>query len=72
MVAVKVWGASLRGKKVRVNCDNTTAVAAMNLARLHNKFSQAIMREISYWVQKPFLEAHNYGTLQNLAMLRIA
>ena len=49
MVAVKVWGSSLRGKKVRVNCDNTTAVAAMNLARLHNKFSQAIMREISYW-----------------------
>ena len=49
MVAVKIWGHQLRSQKLKIHCDNTTAVAAMNLARLRNKHMQACMREIAYW-----------------------
>lgn len=49
MVAIKLWKDKMRGVRARVQCDNTAAVAAMNLARMHNKFTQQCMREITYW-----------------------
>lgn len=49
MAAIKVWWKQLKGERFKINCDNTSAVAAMNNARMHNKFSQACMREIAYW-----------------------
>lgn len=49
MVALKVWSQQLRAERFRIHCDNTTAVAAMNLSRMRNKNVQACMREIAYW-----------------------
>ena len=49
MVAIKLWKDRMHGVRVRIQCDNTTAVAAMNLARMHNKFTQKCMREITFW-----------------------
>ena len=48
MVAVKVWGHQLRGECFEVLYENTVAVAAMNMARMHSSFAQACMREIAY------------------------
>lgn len=49
VVAVKLWGPSWRGERFKVLCDNTVAVAAMNMARMHSPVAQACMREIAYW-----------------------
>ena len=48
MVALKIWSAQLKAERFKIHCDNTTAVAAMNLSRVRNKNLQACMREISY------------------------
>ena len=49
MLAVKVWAKHLKAERFRIHCDNTTAVAAMNLTRMRNRHVQACMREIAYW-----------------------
>ena len=49
MVAIKVWGRALKSYRIKVQCDNTTAVAAVNMATLRNKHMQACMREIAFW-----------------------
>ena len=48
MVALKVWASQLRSERFRIHCDNTTAVAAMNLSRVRNRHIQACMREIAF------------------------
>ena len=48
MVALKVWAGSLKAERFRIHCDNTTAVAAMNLSRVRNRHVQACMREIAF------------------------
>ena len=48
MVAIKIWGPQLKGSRFRMQCDNTVAVAAMNMARIRCRAAQALMREISY------------------------
>lgn len=49
MVAIKLWKDQLKGNRIRVQCDNTTAVAAMNKARMRTTFAQRCMREIAFW-----------------------
>lgn len=49
MVAIKLWGTNLKGHRFEMQCDSSVAVAAMNLARIKDPFSQAIMREIVFW-----------------------
>ena len=48
MVALKLWASQLKTERFRMHCDNTTAVAAMNLSRVRNPNVQACMREIAY------------------------
>ena len=48
MVALKVWAGQLRAERFKIHCDNTTAVAVMNLIRVCNSHVQACMREIAY------------------------
>ena len=52
MVAIKLWGSHLAGERLRMYCDNTVAVAAMNQARVRNGNLQKCMREIAYWLAR--------------------
>lgn len=52
MVAIKLWGAQLKGERLRMYCDNTVAVAAMRQARVRNPNLQKCMREITYWLSR--------------------
>ena len=49
MAAIKLWGATLKGQRFRIHCDNMVAVNVMNNTRSRNRFMQACMREIAYW-----------------------
>jgi hypothetical protein len=40
VVAIKTWGHTLQGKRIKVWCDNSAAVAVINLGRGHNSSMQ--------------------------------
>jgi hypothetical protein len=48
VVALKVWGYKLRGKRMLVKCDNQTSVAVVNSGRAKDKFLQDCLRELAY------------------------
>lgn len=49
VVAVKTWGNSLKGKKVVVNCDNSTSCRVLNTGFSRDSFLQSCLREICYF-----------------------
>ena len=52
MVAIKRWYGSLGASRFQINCDNSTAVRAMDLQYIRNDNVQACMREIAFWCAK--------------------
>ena len=46
VVAVKVWGNSLKGKNILLHCDNSTTVTVVNKGYARNQFTQACLREL--------------------------
>ncbi len=48
VVALRVWGAGFAGFRIKLGCDNTSSVAALNEARIHNVQMQSYMREIAF------------------------
>ena len=49
VVAVKMWGFALKGKKVVVNCDNSTSCKVLNTGFSRDSFLQSCLREICYF-----------------------
>ncbi|MEW8547203.1 MAG: reverse transcriptase domain-containing protein, partial [Candidatus Thiodiazotropha sp.] len=49
VVAVKIWGSALKGKKVVVNCDNSTSCRVLNTGFSRDCFLQSCLREICYF-----------------------
>ena len=49
MVAVKLWWGGLKGRRFKINCDNSTALLAMGHSRVKNLRIQDIMREMAFW-----------------------
>ena len=52
LIAVKVWGHELSGKKLILKCDNQAVVAVINNGRSRNLFLQEAMRELLYMCAK--------------------
>ena len=52
VVALKVWGDSLKGCRIRLMCDNQTSVIVMNAGRSRDKFLQSCLRELCYLAAK--------------------
>ena len=48
VVAIKVWAPKLKGKRVKVWCDNITAVQALRTGKAKNCNSQALLREMAF------------------------
>ena len=48
VVALKVWRSFLRGKKMIVNCDNSTSCKVINSGYSRNEFLQTCLREICF------------------------
>ena len=48
IIAVRAWGAQLRGCKVLLQCDNESVVMVLNHGRSRDLFLQAGMREMVY------------------------
>ena len=48
VVALKLWGPFLKGKRFKVLCDNQTSVYVLNSGRCRNYFLSACLREIAY------------------------
>ena len=48
VVAVKVWGRSLKGKKVLILCDNMSSCNLINKGLSRDKFHHSCLREICY------------------------
>ena len=48
VMALKLWGPSLRGLKFVIRCDNQTTVAVINKGSAHEEFLQACAREIAF------------------------
>ena len=49
VVAVKLWGPQLTGKKLVINCDNKSSVLLLNSGSSRNSFSQSCLREICFF-----------------------
>lgn len=49
VVCIKLWGQSLRGKKIVINCDNSSSVAVINSGKARAHFMQACLREVSWF-----------------------
>ena len=49
VVAVKMWGFALIGKKVVVNCDNSTSCKVLDTGFSRDSFLQSCLREICYF-----------------------
>lgn len=47
-VGVKTWGSSLRGKRLRIFCDNQATVAVINSGRTRDNFMLKCMRELAF------------------------
>ena len=67
MVALKVWSSRLSGKKVRIYCDNMSAVCIINSNKTRDVFLQDCMREILFLaaVHNFEIKAEHIGTLEN-------
>jgi hypothetical protein len=48
VVALKVWGHRLTGKRMLIHCDNMTSVTVLNSGRTRDSFLQACLREIAF------------------------
>ena len=48
IVALKLWGPCLAGRKFKVKCDNMTTVSVVNTGRAKEEFLQACAREIVF------------------------
>ena len=48
VLACKVWGHLLSGKRILILCDNEASVVAINQQRAHNDFLQACSRELAF------------------------
>ena len=48
ILALKVWGASLRGTKITMLCDNQSVVSVLTYGRSRDIFLQDGMREVAY------------------------
>ncbi len=48
LVALRIWGSEFAGLRIKLMCDNTTSVAALNEARIRNHYMQEYMREIAF------------------------
>ena len=49
VVALKVWGPRLKGKRLLGFCDNTASVAVVNNGAARDPFLQNCLREICFW-----------------------
>ena len=58
VVALKTWAADWTGKRVRVFCDNTNAVLAVQTGRSRDPYVQHCAREIFQWCARFDLELH--------------
>ena len=48
VVALKLWGNLLKGKRIKVLCDNQTTVYVLNSGRVRNAFLSACLREVAF------------------------
>ena len=48
MVALKLWGPFLKGRKCQIFCDNYAAVSVINSGRSRNEFLNSCLREIAF------------------------
>ena len=48
IIALKLWGQFLKGRKLVVKCDNFTTVSVVNKGRAKEKFLQCCAREITF------------------------
>ena len=58
VVALKVWGRDWAGTRVRVFCDNTNAVLAVQSGRSRDGYVQHCIREIFQWCTRFDIEMH--------------
>ena len=67
MVALKIWAVRLSGKKVKIYCDNMSAVYIINSNKTRDRFLQDCMREILFMAAVHGFEirAEHIGTAQN-------
>lgn len=52
IVGVKTWGPSLRGKRLRIYCDNQATVAVINSGRSRDQYMLKCMRELTFYCAK--------------------
>jgi len=48
IIALKLWGPELKGKRFVINCDNATSVSVLNSGRAHEEFLQCCAREMAF------------------------
>lgn len=48
VVALKMWGRAWKGSRIKLKCDNYTAVTVINTGRSRDAFLQACLREICF------------------------
>ena len=48
VIALKLWGSSLKGNRINVFCDNQTSVCVLNSGRVRNEFLSACLREVAF------------------------
>lgn len=48
VVALKLWGSQLSGRRLTVRCDNEVAVTVLNSGRCKHPFLNACLREICF------------------------
>ena len=70
VVALKLWGAQLHGKRLLIGCDNLAACIVINSGKSRCKFMQSCLREICYWAaiyEFQIKAQHLEGTSNRLA-----
>ena len=48
IVALKLWGRAWKGSRIKLKCDNSTAVTVLNTGRTKDPFLQACLREVCF------------------------
>ena len=49
MVTVKLWGQNWKGKKIVINCDNSSSVRVLNVGFSRYTFMQSFLWEICFF-----------------------